>query len=103
MTYTLSKGQFPDPPRGGNNLENCFKDFKDFKDFKEKSGQNIIELLSQIVKNQEARGFPAVRVNEHKNALMDVNTLIKQGNERLAFSKFYQTFPRCMPYRRQPR
>lgn len=94
--HAISKEKDPKEPKGGNFLEICRKDFRDFK---EKKGEPIIEFLSNLIMEQERKGKEPGIIIQQKFNLENVRKLIKEGNERNAFSLFYRTFPYCMPYR----
>jgi len=73
---------------------------KDFKDFTERNGNEIIEFLGKLVKDQEVMGKKTEIFKQHKDSLENVKKLIKEGNSKDAFLTFHRSFPYCMPYRK---
>ena len=96
MSYTLSEGRFPKNPNVAYRSEICFKDFKNFKDNKESI---IIEHLSLLIKELEARGIKPDLYTKQKETLENVSELIKMGEENIAFTQFTKAFPYCLPHR----
>ncbi len=96
MIQEISKGKFPDPPKGPFNIELCMKDFDNFK---EKSGTFTMEYLNMLVKEAEKRGINPEIYKLHKKQLEDVKKLIVEHKEKAAFDQFFRSFPACLPYR----
>ena len=96
MSYALSKERFPKKPDVAYVSEICRKDFKKFKD---NNGAVLIDHLSSLVKNLEAKGIETDLYTKQKDALENVSELIKMGAEDVAFTQFTKAFPYCLPHR----
>jgi hypothetical protein len=78
-------------------LEICIKDFDDYKD---------IFLLLKAQNNEYKKSNSLIEFNQednitelHKNTFSEINDLVNNGKENVAFSLFFNTFPTCLPHR----
>ena len=96
MVYTIAKGKFPKKPEYDNVLKVCRKDFRNFKD---DNGNRIIENLKFQIKNTAQLGTPINILINQKENMENIRKLLHEGNEDIAFSVFFRTFPSCLPHR----
>ena len=96
MSHALSKGRYPRQPDGSAVLALCREDFRKFK---EKDGNVILEHLSILIKDLENRGIDPDIYKKQKENLEEIRSLIRKGEELVAFTRFTRSFPYCMPHR----
>ena len=96
MSNTLSKGRYPRQPDGSVVLATCREDFRKFK---EEKGNVLLKYLSTLITDLEESGLDAKIYKKQKEQLEDVKSLIKKGEEKVAFTNFIRTFPYCLPHR----
>ncbi|MHA1886143.1 MAG: hypothetical protein ACXAAI_01560 [Promethearchaeota archaeon] len=99
MTYTIADEKFPKKPDEGPLLEACRKDFKNFR---ENSGLELEKHLNaRILRLVQMKIDPKV-VNAQKANITGIKKLIRAGQDEIAFSMFFRTFPACLPHRSRP-
>ena len=96
MSNTLSKGRYPRQPDGSAVLAACREDFRKFK---EEKGNVLLKYLSTLITDLEESGLDAKIYKKQKEQLEDVKSLIKKGEEKVAFTNFIRAFPYCLPHR----
>jgi len=96
MSYVLSKERFPKKPDIAYVSEICKKDFKRFKN---NEGTILIEHLSSLITNLEAKGIKTDLYTKQIDILESVSELIKMDAEDVAFTQFTKAFPYCLPHR----
>ncbi|MFX0074492.1 MAG: hypothetical protein ACFE96_03560 [Candidatus Hermodarchaeota archaeon] len=96
MSHALSKGRYPRQPDGSAVLATCREDFRKFKD---RNGDVILEHLSSLITDLERRGIDPEVYKKQKENLEEVKSLIKKGEEIVAFTRFTRAFPYCLPHR----
>ncbi|MHA2398287.1 MAG: hypothetical protein ACXADU_05300 [Promethearchaeota archaeon] len=96
MAYTVADEKIPRKLDEGPLLEVCRKDFKNFK---ENNGFELEKHLnSRILRLVQMNIDPKV-VNAQKANIAGIKKLIKAGQDEIAFSIFFRTFPACLPNR----
>ena len=96
MSNTLSKGRYPRQPVGSAVLATCREDFRRFK---EEEGNVLLKYLSTLITDLEERGLDPTIYKKQKEQLEDIKSLIKKGEEKVAFTNFARAFPYCLPHR----
>ena len=82
LSCTITEGKFPKKPKEGTVLKACRKDFRNFK---KDNGRRVMELISFQVTQNSLMRKNSYAINEKKDNLEMVRSLIKEGREDVAF------------------
>jgi hypothetical protein len=96
MSNALAKGKLPKNPDENVVLTKCWDDFRKFKG---SNGTIILEHLSTLITDLEERGLDSDVYKKQKEHLEEIKSLIKRGEEKVAFTRFTRAFPYCLPHR----
>lgn len=96
LVYTMAEGKFPKKPEYGNYLDTCRKEFRRFRDSDE---QNIEEFFHNLDTPSTQEIIDPKILTAQRETIESVKKLLREDNEELAFSLFYNTFPTCLPHR----
>ena len=96
MVYTIADGKFPKKPNDGTLLEACRKDFRNFKN---DNGIEVEKHLNERISRLVQMGIDPTVVNAQIDNMGGIKKLIRRGQDEIAFSYFFKTFPTCLPFR----
>jgi len=97
MFQTFSEGKPPKKPFEYGNVMICKEDFEDYKKFLEHKPEQYNRTLTHRL----LREFKIDKnfIDFHDKFSGRLRELIKKGEQKAAFSEFFQSFPSCLPNR----
>ncbi|MHA1913187.1 MAG: hypothetical protein ACW986_02820 [Promethearchaeota archaeon] len=96
MAYAIADGKFPKKTNVGTLLEACRKDFRNFK---KDNGFELEKHLNARILRLVQVGIDPKVVDAQKDNMAGIKRLVRAGQDEIAFSMFFRTFPTCLPHR----